>query len=276
MNTTIPSSTAVASAKRASGAHPLAIFNQIGMLAWRALIVNLRVPAFLASLVISLFTLFVYRAQFSGISAMFLPGQSYLGFILPISIVSAALSGSGVAGQTIVNDIERGYFDKLRLTPVNRWALLLGPMLAGGIILAVQTVLILLVGLALGLEPATGVAGLAVILGLAVLIGVGFSGLSVGLALVTGNAAATNSASFLFFPLTFLTATFVPVEQLQGWIRVAARINPVTYLLEAMRALLNTGWNSAALGRGFGASAALFAVLFAWALWGLRTRTRRR
>lgn len=250
---------------------------QVGMLAWRALVVNVRVPAaILPSLAISLFALFVYKAQFSGVAAAFLPGQSYLGFILPLSIVSAALSGAGVAGQTIVNDIERGYFDKLVLTPVNRWALLLGPMLAGGIALAAQAAGLVLVGLGLGLRPETGAGGLLAIVGFAILVGVGFSGLIVGVALLTGNAAATQGGTFLFFPLTFLTATFVPVDQLQGWIRVAARLNPITPILGAMRAILNTGWDGALIVQGLGSGAAMFAVLFAFALYALRARTRRR
>lgn len=104
----------------------------------------------------------------------------------------------------------------------------------------------------------------------------GFSGLMVGVALLTGNAAATAGASFLFFPLTFLTATFVPVERLQGWIRVAARVNPITYPLEAMRAILNSGWDSALILRALASSLLMFALLFAFALYSLRTRARRR
>jgi len=252
------------------------VLSQIAMLAKRTLIVNIRVPAaIIPSLAISLFTLFIYQAQFNGISSLFLKGQSYLGFILPLSILSAALSGSSVAGQTIVNDIGRGYFDKLSLTPVSRWALLLGPMAAGGVFLAAQTLLLVFVGVALGLRPVTGFAGLLAIVGFAMLIGVAFSGLTVGVALLTGNSAATSSSSFLFFPLTFLTATFVPLDRLSGWIRVAAQINPITYALEAMRAILNTGWDSALIAKGLIAGGLMFVVLFTFALFGLRTRTRR-
>lgn len=250
---------------------------QVGLLARRTFIVNLRVPAaILPTLGISLFTLFVYKAQFNSIAGVFLHGKSYLGFILPLSLISAALSGSAVAGQTIASDIGRGYFDKLSLTPANRWALLLGPMLAGGVILALQLLAITLVGVLLGLRPVTGIGGLAAVVGFALLVGIGFSSLPVGIALLSGNAAATSAATFLFFPLTFLTATFVPVDQLEGWIQVAARINPMTYVLEATRGILNDGWDATLLARGLTAGIALAVVLFVFALYGLRTRTRRR
>ena len=135
-----------------AGAMP--VLAQIGMLAWRALLVNLRVPAaILPPFALSLFTLFVYQAQFDGVARSFLRGQGYLGFILPLSLVSGALSGASLAGSPLARDIERGYFDKLALAPASRWALLLGPALAGAIVLAAQSLALVLVGVALGLRP---------------------------------------------------------------------------------------------------------------------------
>jgi ABC-2 type transport system permease protein len=250
---------------------------QVGMMARRSLLVNVRVPAaVIPPLIISAFFLLIYQAQLGGVSQFFLHGQSYLGFILPLSVASAALSGASIAGQTIVSDIGRGYFDKLMLTPINRWALVLGPMISGAVLLVAQTITILVLGLLLGLNPATGFAGLLAVIGFSLLLGVAFSGLTVGVALLTGNAAATGSAGFLFFPLTFLTATFVPLDQLSGWIKVAAELNPITYVLGAMRALLNSGWDGALMAQGAAASVIMFGVLFGFTLYALRIRTRRR
>jgi ABC-2 type transport system permease protein len=250
---------------------------QVIMMTWRTLITNLRVPAvILPPLIISVFFLLVYEASLSGAATFFLRGQSYLGFILPLSVISTALSGAGVAGQSIVRDIESGYFDKLMLTPVSRAALLLGPMIAGAILLAFQTTLVVVMALLLGLEPATGLPGLLAVIGFALLLGIGFSGFTVGIALRTGNAAATQSASFIFFPLSFLTATFVPFDLLTGWIKTAALYNPITYMLDAMRTILNTGWDSTIILRGLSSCLALGVVLFIWSLTSLRSRTRRR
>ncbi len=250
---------------------------QVSMLTWRTLITNLRVPAtVLPSLIISVFFLLVYQASLSGAANFFLRGQSYLGFILPLSIVSASLSGAGVAGQSIVRDIENGYFDKLMLTPVNRAALVLGPMIAGAILLAVQTVAIIGLALLMGLNPVTGVPGLLAVVGFALLLGVAFSGFTVGIALRTGSAGATQGASFIFFPLSFLTATFVPLDLLTGWIKTAAIYNPITYILEAMRAIVNTGWDGAVVTRGLASVALMGVVLFVWAFVSLRARTQRK
>ena len=111
---------------------------QIALITRRNLTVIFRTPqALLPPLVISIFFLVIYESTL-GEAAGFLPGlsgNSYLGFILPLSLVSSALSGSSLAAQNLVRDIESGYFDKLLLTPVSRTALLLGPILAGGFIL---------------------------------------------------------------------------------------------------------------------------------------------
>lgn len=262
-----------------SSTHRLPFLVQVILLTQRTLLVNLRVPgvfAFVPSLLISVFSLIIYQAQLGNAAQFFLRGQSYLGFILPLSLASASLSGSSVASQTIINDITRGYFNKLLLTPANRWALLLGPMIANALLLIAQVVVVLLIGLLLGLKPAMGAFGLLAVLGFTVLLGISFSGLTVGVALLSGNSAVTNSASFLFFPLTFLTATFVPVDLLQGWFKVAAYINPITYFLEATRSILNTGWNTIVILRGLLAIALMFIILFAFALYSLRVRTRRR
>lgn len=252
---------------------------QIMIMAWRSLVTTFRTPAAIVpGIIISVFFLFVYTGSL-GNASNFLPGlagKSYLAFILPVSIVSSALSGAGVAGQAIVRDIENGYFDKLLLTPVNRGALLLGPMIAGATTLVLQTLIVLAVGLLLGLESATGAGGLLVVVGMALLLGVGFSGFTVAIALRTGNAAATQGGSFLFFPLTFLTATFVPVALLSGWIKTAAEYNPITYILEAMRSVLLEGWQPEILLRGTSSALVMGIVLFVFALLSLRSRTQRR
>lgn len=259
-------------------AHRAGFLHQVALITWRNLVTISRTPsALLPPLVISIFFLVIYESTL-GKAAGFIPslsGNSYLGFILPLSIVSSSLSGSGIAAQNLVRDIESGYFDKLLLTPVSRAALLLGPILAGALILGIQASIVVAFALVLGLESATGLAGLLVVVGLAILLGTGFAGFTVSAALGSGNAAATQGASFLFFPLTFLTASFVPLELLSGWLKAAAKLNPITYVLEAMRSVLNSGWDSTLMWQGIAACLLLGGAMYALAVFALRVRTRR-
>jgi ABC-2 type transport system permease protein len=252
---------------------------QVFTLTKRNIVTVFRTPAeIIPSLIISVFFLAVFQASLGGASN-FLPGlsgKSYLGFILPFSVVSAALSGAGVAGQSVVRDITNGYFDKLLLTPVSRAALLLSAIFGGAFVLGLQAALVMLVGLASGLRPETGALGLLTVMGFALLIGTAFAGFTVGVALQTGSPGATQGASFLFFPLSFLTATFVPLTLLTGWLRTAAELNPITYILDAMRTILNTGWTTEIILRGLGSALALSVLTYTFAVVSLRARTRRK
>lgn len=250
---------------------------QVFYLMRRNLVTIFRTPeAIMPPIAISIFFLIIYKSTL-GRAAGFIPdiGGSYLGFILPLSIVSASLSGAGIAAQNLVRDIERGYFDKLLLTPVSRTALLLGPILAGALILGLQASIVLGVALLMGLDPVTGLPGLFAVIALAVLLGTGFAGFTVSAALGSGSAAATQGASFIFFPLTFLAPTFVPLELLDGWLKTAAQLNPITYVLEAMRSLINSGWDGTALWNGVLACLILAVAMYALAVYALRVRTRR-
>jgi ABC-2 type transport system permease protein len=255
------------------------LLQHIWLITWRNLVTISRTPAaLLPPLAISIFFLVIYESTLGGASGFIpgLSGNSYLGFILPLSIVSSSLSGAGIAAQNMVRDIESGYFDKLLLTPISRAALLLGPILAGALILGLQASIVVTVALIMGLESATGLAGLLVVIGLAILLGTGFAGFTVSAALGSGSAAATRGASFIFFPLTFLTASFVPLDLLSGWLKTAAQFNPITYVLEAMRALLNSGWDNTALWHGILACLILATLMYILAIRALHVRTSRK
>jgi ABC-2 type transport system permease protein len=256
---------------------PLSFPYQVFLVARRSLTTIFRTPeALLPPIAISVFFLVIYQSTL-GRAASFIPNieGGYLGFILPLSIVSASLSGAGIAAQNVVRDIERGYFNKLLLTPVNRAVLLLGPILAGSVILGLQASIVVGIALLLGLQPATGLLGLLAVVGLAVLLGTGFAGFTVSAALGSGSAAATQGASFIFFPLTFLAPTFVPLELLSGWLKTAAQLNPITYVLGAMRAIITTGWDASAIWPGVLACLLLAVATYLLAAVALRARTRR-
>ncbi len=235
---------------------------EVLLLIWRALKISLRTPAaVIPNIAISVFFLFVFNSGLSSVAN--LPGfnGSYLDFIIPVSIVSASVGGAGTAGQALVRDIETGYFTKLLLTPTSRLSLVWGPMVAAAILLVGQVVLILALGLALGLKAAAGPGGLVMVLFLAFLWGMAFAGYAVAVALKTKNAAAAQAATFAFFPLIFLSTTFVPKEYIGAtWLKWAATINPTTYIYDAMRSLLIDGWLARPLLIGAGVMLA-FATL---------------
>jgi ABC-2 type transport system permease protein len=213
----------------------------------RALIEAWRSPeALFPTLFIPLFFLIVNVGQaariFPAESTAFLAGQSYAAFQLPSSLILAASFGS--AGLYLVEEIEGGYFDKLRATPIPRAAMVMGRLIAEAIKVAAISFVMILVALPLGISVASGVLGFVLVIALTALWGVVFAGFMQLIALQTRSAAATNAGGLIFFPLLFLTPNFVPRELLTRPMEIAATLNPVTYVLEAMRSLIlhNLEW----------------------------------
>jgi ABC-2 type transport system permease protein len=223
------------------------------VLARRALVEGMRTPeAIVPTLFIPLFFLVVNVGQaakiFPGSTTDFLYGQGYGAFQLPSSMLLAASFGS--AALFLVEEIEGGYFDKLRATPVPRSAIVLGRLIAEGIKALVIASLIVLLGLVFGITIASGVLGFVLLVLLTALWAVVYSGYMQVIALKTRSAAATNSAGLIFFPLLFLTPNFVPRDLLTRPMEIAATLNPVTYLMEAMRSLIlvDLAWETIGLG----------------------------
>ena len=211
------------------------------VLAQRALREGWRTPeALVPTLFIPLFFLVVNVGQaaeiFPSASTEFLNGQGYGAFQLPSSLLLAA--SFGTAALFLVEEIEGGYFDKLRAAPVPRTAIVAGRLIAEGVKGVLIAVAIVLLGLVFGIEIASGVLGFVLLIVISALWAVVFSGFMQLIALKTRSAAATNSGGLIFFPLLFLTPNFVPRDLLTRPMEIAATLNPVTYVMETMRSLI--------------------------------------
>lgn len=220
----------------------------------RAVREAIRTPeALLPTLFIPLFFLVVNVGQaakiFPSSTTDFLRGQNYAAFQLPSSILLAASFGS--AALYLVEEIEGGYFDKLRATPTSRTAIVFGRLTAEALKSFTITVIMLLLAMPFGISIASGPLGFILLLLMAAGWAVVYSGFMQLIALKSRSAAATNSGGLVFFPLLFLTPNFVPRDMLSRPMEIAATLNPVTYIMEGLRALILQENNWSAVGRGF-------------------------
>jgi ABC-2 type transport system permease protein len=219
--------------------------------------------ALFMTMFIPLFFLVVNTGQaariFPSESTDFLKGQSYGAFQLPITLLLAA--SFGMAALFLVEEIEGGYFDKLRAIPVPRYAMVLGRLVAEGAKCIVLSTVIVLLALPFGISIASGIVGFVLLVVLSALWGVVYAGFMQLIALKTRSAAATNSGGMIFFPLLFLTPNFVPRDLLTRPMEIAATVNPVTYLMEALRSLIleDMAWEK--ILPGFGVVLALGVVM---------------
>ena len=199
--------------------------------------------------------------------------DNFTGFQVPVAILSAASSISASAGLGTITDIQRGYFDKLLLTPAPRSAIVLGRIAADGVRAVIITGVIVVVGLIFRTGFDTGVLGVIVLLTGSFFFGTAYSGFNAAVALRTGSPQAAAAGGLLLFPLIFLSTAFAPKEVFADWLQVLATINPITYILEAQRSLIIEGWNGLDLLRGAAAIVGFGIASFTLTFLALRWRT---
>jgi ABC-2 type transport system permease protein len=205
------------------------------------------------------------------------PSDSFLAFFLAFPFIQGALFATVNAGVDLARDIQTGFLNRLSLTPMQGAALLVGHL--GGVIAMgfLQALWYLGVGLAIGVRLESGVLGALVIFVLAVLIVLAFGSFGALAALRTGSTEAVHSLFPVFFVFLFISSMNLPRNLIEtDWFRIAASLNPVSYLIEAIRSLVIFGWDGQALALGFGFTIALAIVgltLSSLALRGVMERT---
>lgn len=244
------------------------------LLVRRALRESLRQPANeIGNAFIPLFFYAVTIGAVGNVAAEAFGVTDYKGFQLPVALLQGAAGVAGGAGLALTQDIQSGYFEKLMLTSTPRFAIVLGRMIADAVKAFLLSILIIALALVVGSGFETGPVGMVVLLVASAAFALAYSGIGVAIALKTGSPQAAQAGFLIFFPLLFLAPTFAPIEVFQTWLEVVARANPVTYLLEGMRALVTGGWEWDSLAKGAGAIAGIAAVTFTLTSAALRGRT---
>jgi ABC-2 type transport system permease protein len=256
-------------------ARPAGAFHDVVAIAGRALrAVPRDLEAILPPIFIAIFFFIVNIGTLETLTQNNIQGFDYTAFEMATAVL---LGVTGVSrAQSLVVDVQSGYFDRLLLTPVRRSAILVGHMVADVTVSAMLCVPILALAFALGIDFRTGALGVVVFVVIAALWSLSFAGFGYAIALKTGNPAAVNSSFLLFFPFLFLTSSYVPRDQLSGWLDTVAGWNPVTYLLEGLRSLALTGWHWDDIGKAFVAVLVVFLVSFGLCFAALRSRVNQR
>jgi ABC-2 type transport system permease protein len=248
---------------------------QVGEMARRSITQTLRQPALIVPPI--LFPLCLLAVNTGGLAAATrLPGfptDNYLNFAIAIPFMQGALFASINAGSSLARDVETGFLKRLALTPMQRSALLIGNL--GGVmtVAALSSCIYLAVGFAAGLHMKAGAGGVVALIVLAFLIALAFAALGAFVGLRAGSGEAVQGLFPVFFVFLFLSSQALPRPLIeQDWFRTIATWNPVSYMIEGIRSVVITGWDSTALARGFGFAIVLSAIGIFAASRALRTR----
>jgi ABC-type multidrug transport system permease subunit len=162
------------------------------------------------------------------------PTDSFMSFMVPVSYLQAAGFTGAATGVNLARDIELGWFDRMLVLPVPRWALLLGTVLSASLRVLLPFTLLTIVALSLGAHwPGVGGLLLAFAVGMVFAAIMACWGVSLALKFKTQSAAPLMQAGT--FILVLFTAAYAPLELLAGWLHDVASINPVNHVLTAVR-----------------------------------------
>src|ERR1700760_4152218 len=217
----------------------------------RNLLVWMRVPAYLVFTVIQpvIFVL-MFRYVFGGAILVKVPG-GYVNFLIPGIVAQTAAFASFGTAIALAVELKKGVIDRLRSMPMARSAVLAGRLVADTGRMTVTILIIIGVGYAVGFRFIQGFGPAGAMILLAIVFGV-----------------------VLLFPLPFLSSAFVPIRTMPGWLQAFANNQPVTYVVDTMRALALGGPVAANLWKSVAWLAGIFIVFLPLAVRAYR-RARR-
>jgi ABC transporter DrrB family efflux protein len=218
----------------------------------RELLIWMRNPAFLFFTIIQpvMFVL-LFRYVFGGAIPVNVRG-GYVDFLMPGIIAQSAAFASFGTAIALARQLQRGLIDRFRAMPMARSAVLLGRLVADTVRLSVTLLVILAVGYGVGFRFENGAVPAVLMVLLGIVFGVVICTVSafVGLAIKDEESVGSFGLVWLF-PLTFVSAAFVPVTSMPGWLQAFAKNQPVTTVIDEMRGLALGGplalhaWQSA-------------------------------
>jgi ABC-2 type transport system permease protein len=238
---------------------------------WQVFLRNMRFlsrqPAYLGmTLFQPVIWLLLFGALFKTVAQI--PGfhGTYIDYLTPGVVVMLAVFSAGWTGMGFIEDINGGVMDRMLASPVWRGALNAGVVAYAAVTIFIQTLIIVLLALALGAQYRGGVGGVVVLLAVGALLGTAFASLSNGVGvLARERETLIGAVTFVQLPLTFVSAALMQRSLLPGWMQTVAKGNPVNWAVEAGRSasMQATNWGLVGARVAMLAGLALLCAAFA-------------
>lgn len=240
----------------------------------RALRLSLRNPVWtVTGLAQPLLYLFLFGPLLTKLPTVagFPPGDPWQIFV-PAIMVMLGMFGAAFVGFGLVSEWRDGVIDRMRVTPMSRFALLAGRVLRDVVVLTSQAVLLVLAGIGMGLRAPVG--GIVVGIVLVAVMGATMSATSYAVALILKSEdALAPLLNGVMLPVMLLSGIMLPISRgfAPDWLYDLSRINPISYVVEGARAAFLNDFGSHQLWGGLAVAAVLAALGLGWAT---RTFTR--
>ena len=202
----------------------------------RALLRYLRTPQLIVMATIQMTLCFlIYRYLFGG--AIHIDGIAYVDFLVPGFVATGVLfSGIGAAVAT-AEDVHDGFIDRLRSLPIPRSSVLSARAIADTAILALAAALTVAVAFAVGFRLEGSTTQALAAFGLVIVFGFALEWPFIVIGLYSKTPQAAQGMGMIVFPFAFISSAYVPVSSMPGWLQTFAAHQPLTYMVNAVRAL---------------------------------------
>lgn len=184
--------------------------------------------------------LVLFATVFGGALSKALPeGISYLNFLMAGIIVQTVAFGSTTTAVAVCNDLQKGIVDRFKSLPMSNLAVLNGHVISDLFRNAISTSVMLVTGFIIGFRPQASLFGWLAIAGILLLFTFAFSWLAAIVGVFAKSVEAVQWLTFvIIFPLTFASTAFVPTEGMNRVLKIFAVNQPITQVVEAVRALI--------------------------------------
>ena len=187
----------------------------------------------IATVQMSLFFL-IYRFMFSG--AMRSVGIPYVDYLAPGFIATGVLFSGIGAAVAVADDLQQGVVDRLRSLPIPRSSVLAARALADTAILTLAAALTVAIAFAVGFRLHGSIIDGLAAFGLVIVFGFAFEWLFITLGLVAGSSQAAQGMGMIVFPFAFICSAYIPVSTMPGWLQAFATRQPLTPMVDTVRA----------------------------------------
>jgi ABC-2 type transport system permease protein len=202
-------------------------------------------------------------------------GSDYMSFMVPGILALTALGGAVGGGMALLDERLRGIMKEYLVAPIPRLSILLGNAASTTTKALFQAAIILLIGAAMGARITPNPLGWLALIVLLTCFTLGFAGIALAIAARSSSIMGYHGLIFLFnLPLLFASNALYPLVNMPGWIRTLALLNPTTYLIDALRALVFQGRATLPVALSFGVVAGFAVLGIALALWSFRRTLR--
>nr|AIA15650.1 ABC-2 type transporter [uncultured bacterium] len=180
----------------------------------------------------------LFRYVFGG--AISTGSTSYVNFLVAGILIQSAAFGALTTSLSVATDLHKGIIDRIKSLPIAGWGVLVGHVVADMVRNVIQSVILIAVAFLVGFRPHASAGAWLEITAIVLLFTLAFSWMAAIMGLLAKTIEATQwMGFFLIFPLTFASAAFVPTDSMAKGLRAFAQNQPVTHVIEAIRALMN-------------------------------------